>query len=584
MIAVVLGGAVSANASDLTCADKSVTASGIRERGDVHAFVQCAHEFVEEVGFDEAYRAFHNDPRWLGGPIYIFVDELLPGAAEATVFVHPAFPHIKSRQWGTLVDSFGTDIIADGVRIVRDYGDGWWYYAFTNSVTGLSVPKVTYIQHIAWRGIHSMIGAGIYPLDAPGTRYPQETSADGLAATPSHEHLEAFVRCAAHRLAAEGYAAKAELASAPRWHSGSIYLFGLDLQGNEVLNSNPVQANGVAVSELGASHPGGQFGGRDTVGIGAAFGGTYLYYRRLQSSCRPGSAQSGVRQAGLGARGARADRVGVLPRGWRDNRCGSGAVRADKTVAARGVRTPKDMQAFVQCAHEFVQEVGVDEAKRAFEQDERWTSGPIYTFVRERLPLAFESRLIVFPPDPAREGSAVLLEDALGADAHAEQYRVLTEFGEGWTYYSFQNPATDRISPKASYIESIDWNGRPAFAGAGVAGVYLRDLPDSCAAVDVNAGALAAEPSMQGLEEFVRCAAQRVERQGLFAKTELEQDPRWSSGSVYVFGLDAAGGQMCSGGRGAAHEWSGADGYQEQFQGRDVLGVIETFGEAHLYY
>ena len=41
------------------------------------------------------------------------------------------------------------------------------------------------------------------------------------------------------------------------------------------------------------------------------------------------------------------------------------------------VRTTEDVQAFVQCAYEFVQEMGFEEARRAFHEDERWRSGPL---------------------------------------------------------------------------------------------------------------------------------------------------------------------------------------------------------------
>ena len=60
----------------LSCTDKSITASAVRTPENVQAFVQCAYEFVQEVGFAEARQAFHEDPRWRSGPIYVFVDEV----------------------------------------------------------------------------------------------------------------------------------------------------------------------------------------------------------------------------------------------------------------------------------------------------------------------------------------------------------------------------------------------------------------------------------------------------------------------------------------------------------------------------
>ena len=77
---------------------------------------------------------------------------------------------------------------------------------------------------------------------------------------------------------------------------------------------------------------------------------------------------------------------------------------ADHSITARAVRSPEGVEAFVQCAYEFVQEVGFEEARRAFNEDERWESGQIYVFVDEAAPMSDLSRAFVFPPDPSREG------------------------------------------------------------------------------------------------------------------------------------------------------------------------------------
>ena len=75
---------------------------------------------------------------------------------------------------------------------------------------------------------------------------------------------------------------------------------------------------------------------------------------------------------------------------------------ADRSVTARAVRTTKDVKSFVQCAYEFAQEVGFEKARQAFHEDERWRSGPTYLFVAEATHMT--ERLVVFPPDPSREG------------------------------------------------------------------------------------------------------------------------------------------------------------------------------------
>ena len=65
-----------ASADSDTCAERYIVASAVRTTGDVQAFVQCAYEFVQEVGFEEARRAFNEDERWKSGPTYVFVDEM----------------------------------------------------------------------------------------------------------------------------------------------------------------------------------------------------------------------------------------------------------------------------------------------------------------------------------------------------------------------------------------------------------------------------------------------------------------------------------------------------------------------------
>ena len=150
---------------------------------------------------------------------------------------------------------------------------------------------------------------------------------------------------------------------------------------------------------------------------------------------------------------------------------------ADKSVTASAVRTQEDIQAFVQCAYEFVQEMGFEEA--------RWRSGQIYVFVAEATPMSDMSRAFVFPPDPSREGEPWgLLIDIFGNDWFREQHRIVSGFGEGWIFYSFPNQATDQDEPKATYIKGIDWEGNAAAIGAGI---HRRDLPSTCWREEVNA-------------------------------------------------------------------------------------------------
>ena len=259
---------------------------------------------------------------------------------------------------------------------------------------------------------------------------------------------------------------------------------------------------------------------------------------------------------------------------------------ADKSITAIAVRTPEDVQAFVQCAYEFVREVGFEEASRAFHEDERWRSGPIYVFVDEVTTMRLDARAFIFPPDPSLEGQPWgPLIDAFG-DYYEELYRVMSAVDEGWIYYAFRNPATDREEPKASYVKSIDWDGNSAAIGAGI---YRSDLPGTCESEEVNAMGFEDDPSNGRLQEFVRCAAMELESQGYFAVRSLSSDPRWRNGSIYLFGLDTYGNTLFSGDPYSSQWWGSLapelnDYLDGPFGGRDVVSVGDAFGETFLYY
>ena len=259
---------------------------------------------------------------------------------------------------------------------------------------------------------------------------------------------------------------------------------------------------------------------------------------------------------------------------------------SESAIVASAVRTEEDIRVFVQCAYELVQEVGPEAASRAFHEEERWRSGSIYVVVVELSPAPGAARLWVFPPDPSREGIPQgHLIDNFGSDLALEGDRVVSQFGEGWSYYSFANPATGREEPKASYFKAIDWNGVPSRIGAGI---YRRDIPGTCHGDEVNAAMLDADPSQPRLQEFVRCAAMDLESRGYFATFALSFDPRWRSGSVYLFGLDTYGNALFTGDPYSQPYGPGISELDPSFVGtfgeRDILSVANAFGETFLYY
>ena len=557
------------------CSDRNIAASAVRTQGDVRAFVECAAAYLAEHGTEEARRAFNEDARWKHGPTYVFVDGIAESGVDSKTFVYPPDPSREGQLWGAAIDDFGNDLFYEVYRITQAVDAGWVYYSFPNPATGKQSPKASYIVEIDWDGEPAVIGAGIYSRDWPGTCYADEVSAAALGANPSPETLRELVRCAAAVVESDGYFAKEQLEGDPRWAHGAHYVYVLDMMGNQVLSGHPVRVNGKALHEWGRG--GGQFGGRDMIDVGDTFGETYVYYRSFNP-------QAGAQQPKVGflkrvvAQGVpllvgSGYHVGAAP-------ATAGPSCADNYVEAPAVHTQADIQAFVQCAAEYVLEYGEEEARRAFNEDERWKSGPTYVFVDGVQPTGQDSLTHVFPPDPSREGSVWGTSiDSFGSDYYFELHRILSMVDQGWIYYAFNNPETGRPQPKSSYVMEIEWNGDRAAIGAGI---YARDFPGACDPSEVNAADLAANPGDRRLQELVRCAAMEVESSGYFAGPVLSNDPRWKQGPIYIFGINVETGNVEFSGNPASFAVSGRIP-ESVYDGRNAIEAAALFGESFWY-
>ncbi len=255
----------------------------------------------------------------------------------------------------------------------------------------------------------------------------------------------------------------------------------------------------------------------------------------------------------------------------------------DNYIVADAIRTREDVEVFVRCAAEYLEENGEAEALRAFNEDDRWLShgGEYYVFVDSLAASGEDSLGLVFPPDRSREGAAWGdLTDDFGSDLVGEIHRVLSDHHAGWVHYAFTNPATGITEPKASYVVLVDWNGQAAGLGAGI---YESDLPGTCQSGEVNAAALEQYPSDEALMAFVRCAAYEVERAGLFAARALTSDPRWRSGSIYVFGVEPETEEILFSGSEESFLVSGSVS-EALFEGRRSPLLAKDFGETFWYY
>ena len=276
IVTICIGLAQQALAFDSACSANSVAATAIQTTRDVEAFVNCAYEYVQENGFEEARRAFREDSRWRNGDYYVFVDGLAETAQKSTIFVYPPEPSFEGSTWGDavgdLVDGFGTDVIAHDKQVLDIVDRGWTYASFRNPSTGIEEPKASYVIRLDWEGHDAFIGAGIYLRDRPGTCRPEQVNAGSLDAAPSDETLKEFVRCAAMQVESLGYFAGPMLSNDQRWRNGSIYVFVINATSGEIEFTGTTSG---LVSTEGA-HDG--FNGRDAIGIGAAFGESFWYY------------------------------------------------------------------------------------------------------------------------------------------------------------------------------------------------------------------------------------------------------------------------------------------------------------------
>ena len=560
------------------CPDHSIVASAVNTQGDIRAFVECAAAYLAEHGTVEARRAFNEDVRWKSGPTYVFVDGLAKSGTDSRTHVYPPNPSREGQLWGEAIDDFGNDLFYEAYRMMQVVDSGWIYYSFPNPATGRREPKASYVIEIDWDGEPAVIGAGIYELDLPATCNDDEVSAAVLEADRSPETLQAFVRCAAQVVESEGYDAKHVLETDPRWSSGSSYAFVLDMQGNQVISGRSARLNGQALHEWGGrGGPDDQFAGRDMIDVGSAFGESFVYYQSFNPLA--GTSQPKV---GLLKRVVSQGVPLLMGAGYfvPEGEPGTGSC-SEHHVTAGAIRTREQMQAFVQCAAEYAEKHGEAEARRAFNEDERWKQGQIYVFVDSVKPSGEDSLTHVFPPDPSREGSVWGTSiDSFGTDYFFELHRLLELVDEGWIYYAFGNPATGLRQPKSSYVKTIDWNGDRAAIGAGY---YSPDLPGTCEAGLVNAALLESDPSDTRLQEFVRCAALMVERSGYFAAPVLSSDPRWRHGSIYVFGINVETGAVDFSGSESSFAVSGMIP-ELLFDGRDAVEAAADFGEGFWYY
>ena len=569
------------------CSERNVAAGAVQTTDDIEAFVRCAAEYLGEHGPDEARRAFNEDARWKQGPIYVFVDGVAKSGEDSLTFVFPPDPSREGRPWGESIDGFGTDYFFEVYRLLSVVNEGWIYYAFTNPETGGLQPKSSFVIEVDWQGQRAAMGAGIYSGALPGTCPDGDVNAASLDAAPTDTALTDFVRCAAMLVESEGYSAKHELETSSRWSHGSTYVFVMDMLGNQVMSSSRVRVNGNQLHEWGGTEGfeskfgrRGVLGDWDVIDVAEAFGESFVYYRAYNPLT--GAQQ---RKVGLVKRIVAHGVPVLVGSGYyqTQERAPESGSCAENYIAANAVRSRTDTRALVQCAAEYLAEHGPEEARRSFVNDPQWSDPLNYVFVRMLERGDEPTRLLAYPPDISREGIPGPTVHPISADVFQdylrELHRIAENFDSGWIHYRFTDRTTGTLELKSSYFVKVDWGGIPSVLGSGI---YERDLPGTCRSAFVNAADVESDPTNAKLEEFVRCAAMKVEASGLFAGPVLKRDSRWLSGPIYVFVIDPITGEVLFSGSPSSYAVSRR--IHELFDGRDMVAVTNTFGEAYWYY
>ncbi|MCY3944831.1 MAG: cache domain-containing protein [Anaerolineaceae bacterium] len=134
-------------------------ARDIDNRDELQQYVRCARDLVDERG-DLAWDLFLNHPQWIGGPVYIFVND-----EQCRQLVYPLD---YERQQGDasrcdLRDAEGTLLNQDLLDMSRsEAGEGWVRYLWLNPASDEVEAKHSFVVGGMLDGEHVYIGAGLY--------------------------------------------------------------------------------------------------------------------------------------------------------------------------------------------------------------------------------------------------------------------------------------------------------------------------------------------------------------------------------------------------------------------------------------
>ncbi len=243
----------------------------------------------------------------------------------------------------------------------------------------------------------------------------------------------------------------------------------------------------------------------------------------------------------------------------------------------RTMQTRQQLRQFVDCAVAHVEAIGWEQAVTDFTTAPAWSDGSIYLYGVDEAAINLFSAGQDFAPGM----DLSVLEDADGVQIVPEIVRITQRYGSGYVYYHFNNPASGEIEPKIAYAKALEVDGETRILGSGL---YPRDVPNACSPQYVRASLVY---SAHDLERFVTCAERYLRQHGIQALYAFNADPRWVSGSTYLFLGDTESLMIL------------AHGGDADLIGQDLMELIDpdgvlimqeirriatAFGEGYVYY
>ena len=361
-------------------------------------------------------------------------------------------------------DSDGVRIIREMERIATNFGEGYVYYRYENRVSGLEAPEVAFVKQMERDGAAALIGANYQPTATHGTCSPATVRATLVY---NERDVERFVGCAAHHLQQNGLQAMHDFNSDSRWKAGPTYLFLIDQQ--------------TLYTVANAGQP--QLVGTDTTVLTDPDGVKLIQeMQRVLNSHDDGTIYYSFRNPVTNEEGYKGSYVRRLLIDGRAYILGAGlyipAAECRALPLARDIDTHDELQQFVRCAAQLVEERG-ELAWDLFLNHPQWIGGAVYVFVLDDL-----CRQLVYPLDYEREESDEArcdFTDANGFPVNAEiNATTRSQVGEGWVDYVWLNPASNEVEAKHAFVVRGALNG-DRITGDHIsigAGLYESDMQE----------------------------------------------------------------------------------------------------------